>query len=64
MELHFDPRFYSNLGNENSDTGHIKCSRGPHLARGPRFSTPGLNLRGLQLSAVTVSLHYLPRCLR
>jgi len=26
--------------------------------------TIGLNLRGLPLSEVTVSLHYLPRCLR
>jgi len=26
--------------------------------------TIGLNLRGLPLSAVSVSLHYLPRCLR
>ena len=31
---------YSNLGNENSDAGHIKCSRGPRLAR--RFSTHDL----------------------
>jgi len=31
MELHFDAMFYSNLGNENSDTGHIKCSRGPQV---------------------------------
>jgi len=26
--------------------------------------TIGMNLRGLPLSAVTVSLHHLPRCLR
>jgi len=32
--------FYSNLGSENSDTGHIKCSRGPHLARGPQVLHP------------------------
>jgi len=24
MELRFDPIFYSKLGNENSDPGHIK----------------------------------------
>jgi len=29
MELRFDAMLYSNLGNENSDAGHIKCSRGP-----------------------------------
>jgi len=27
MELRFDAMLYSNMGNENSDTGHIKCSR-------------------------------------
>ena len=31
MELHFDAMFYSNLGNENSDTDHIKRSRGPQV---------------------------------
>jgi len=33
-ELSFDAILYSKLGNENSDAGHIKCSRGllvPHL---------------------------------
>jgi len=35
---------YSNLGNENSDAGHIKCSRGPHLACGRQAPTPGLVL--------------------
>jgi len=34
MELRFDAMLYSKLGNENSDEGHNKCSRGPHLARG------------------------------
>jgi len=29
MELRFDTMLYFNLGNENSDAGHIKCSRGP-----------------------------------
>jgi len=28
MELRFDVILYSKLGNENSDVGHIKCSRG------------------------------------
>ena len=25
MELHFDGMLFSNLGNKNSDVGHIKC---------------------------------------
>jgi len=28
MELRFEAMLYSNLGKENSDAGHIKCSRG------------------------------------
>jgi len=35
MELRFNAMLYSNSGNENSDAGHIRCSRGPHLAHGP-----------------------------
>ena len=31
MELRSDAMLYSNLGNENSDAGHIKCSRGPQV---------------------------------
>jgi len=31
MELRFDAMLYSNLGNENSDAGHIKCSCGPQV---------------------------------
>jgi len=31
MQLRFGAMFYSNLGNENSDAGHIKCQRGSHL---------------------------------
>jgi len=42
MELRFEAMLYSNLGNENSGAGHIKCSRGPHLTRGRRFPTPAL----------------------
>jgi len=33
MELRVDVILYSKLGNEKT-AGHIKCSRGPHLARG------------------------------
>jgi len=33
MELRFDAILYSELGNEHYDAGHIKCSRGRHLAR-------------------------------
>jgi len=35
VEIRFDALLYSKLGNENSDAGHIKCSRELHLARGP-----------------------------
>jgi len=35
MELRFDAMLYSTLANENSEAGHIKCSRGPHLACRP-----------------------------
>jgi len=31
MELRFDAMFCSKVGNENSDAGHIKCSRGPQV---------------------------------
>jgi len=31
MGLRFDAMPHSNLGNENSDVGHIKCSRGPQV---------------------------------
>jgi len=40
MELRFDAMLYSNTGNENSDAGQIKCSHGPHLARGPQVPHP------------------------
>jgi len=36
MELRFDAMLYSNVGNENSDAGHIKWSRGQHLTCGPQ----------------------------
>jgi len=31
MELRFDATLYSKLGNENSDAGQFKCSRGPQV---------------------------------
>jgi len=31
MELRFDAKLHSNVGNENSDAGHIKCSHGPQV---------------------------------
>jgi len=33
MEFGFDAILYSTLGNENSDAGHIKCSRGTQVAQ-------------------------------
>jgi len=35
MALRFDSMLCSNLSNQNSDTGHINCSRGPYLALEP-----------------------------
>jgi len=32
MELRFDTMLYSNLDNENSAPGHIKCLRGPQVS--------------------------------
>ena len=40
MELCFDAMLYSNMGNKNSDAGHIKGSRWPHLARVPQVPHP------------------------
>jgi len=31
MELRFAAMLYSIMGNENSDVGQIKCSRGPQV---------------------------------
>jgi len=39
MDHRFDTT-YSNLGNENSVAGYIKCSPGPHLTRGPQVPHP------------------------
>jgi len=43
MELCFDAMLCSNFGNEISDSGHIKCSRGPqvpqHCSRGRAYSS-------------------------
>ena len=40
MEFRFVAVLCSNLGNKNSDVGHVKCSRGTHLARGPQVPHP------------------------
>jgi len=40
MELRFNMMLYSNLGNKNSDVGHIKCSCKSHLARMPQVPQP------------------------
>jgi len=42
MEFHFDAILFSNLGNEYSNAGHVKCSHGPHLAHGPHVPHSGL----------------------
>jgi len=31
IELRFDAILYSTLGNQNSDAGRFKCSRGPQV---------------------------------
>jgi len=31
MELHLDAMLCSNIGNKNSDAGHIKCSHRPQV---------------------------------
>ena len=36
MELRFDTMLHTIMGNENSDAGPIKSSRGPHMACGPQ----------------------------
>jgi len=48
-ELRFEAMLYSSLGNENSDAGHIKFSRGPqaphpmvYIVTLPRFFVVGL----------------------
>jgi len=33
IELRFGAIFYSRLDNENSDAGHVKCSRRPHVSQ-------------------------------
>ena len=40
MELPFDVTLYSNLCNENSNAGHVKCSHRPHLACGLQVPHP------------------------
>jgi len=39
-EFGFDVMLRSTLGYKNSDGGHIKCLRGPHLARVRQISHP------------------------
>jgi len=39
-KFRFDAMLCSNLGNENSDADHIKCSRGPHLTNWPQVPHP------------------------
>jgi len=34
-EIRFDAMLCANLGNENYDAGHIKCSRGPQVRPPP-----------------------------
>ena len=41
MGLRLDAILYSKLGTENSDADHVKCSRGPHLARWPQVPDCG-----------------------
>jgi len=48
MELRFDSMLYSNLGNENSDAGRIKCSRGPQVPQ-PCFRPSHVNRLPRQL---------------
>jgi len=50
MELRFDTLLESKLGNENSDAGHIKCTRGLHLASGPQVRHPWITERQVVLS--------------
>jgi len=47
-KLRIDTMMYSNLGNKNYVAGHIKCSCGPHWARG--FPTPALGPLPIQYS--------------
>jgi len=42
MELCFGMMLFSNLGNENSHAGHIKCSCRLHLAHRPQVLHPCL----------------------
>ena len=40
MEFRFDAMLHSKLGNENSDTDHIKCSPEPQVVHGPQVVHP------------------------
>jgi len=62
MEFHLDVLLCSNLGNQNYDAGHIKNSRGPHLARGPQVPhlPPDPDLRSTAHAADKDKLYLLP----
>jgi len=62
MELRFDATLCSNLGNENYNAGHIKFSRGPHLARGQQFPHPCVKLSLFQDNERSYSLPYRVNC--
>ena len=40
VELRFDAKLHSNIGNENSGAGLIKCSHGPQLAHRSQVPHP------------------------
>ena len=44
-EFRFDAMLCSYLDNENSDLGHIKCSRRLHFARGSQVPIPGIKYK-------------------
>jgi len=52
MELRFEAMLYSYFGNENTDAGHTKCSRGAHLARGQQVTHPWYSLQAIDYSPV------------
>jgi len=60
-EFYFNVMLCSNLGNENSDAGHIKCSRGRILPAGSRFPTPAVNFVALDIAQFTKKLIILLR---
>jgi len=67
-ELRFDAMLCSNLGDENYDSGHIKCSRGPHVphpwSNWQRCCNGGCNSCFTKLSANTGKRQHLWKGLR